>query len=75
VLTDAINGEYHYYQFVNPVKVIALNDGLQTKNIVKVVRVLPGSQLEPLNNIGRFLSMLRFDSREKVRDLMEKGWK
>ena len=41
----------------------------------KAVRVLPGSQLEPLNDIGRFLSMLRFDSREKAQDLMEKGGK
>ncbi len=33
------------------------------------VRVLHGSQLEPLNDVERFLSMIRFDSREKLKDL------
>jgi hypothetical protein len=42
------------------------------------VRVLPGSQdpIEPLSiPVERFLASLRFDSREKAQDLMEKGGK
>jgi hypothetical protein len=35
------------------------------------VRVLSGSQLEPVNDIERFLGALRFDSREKVQDMMK----
>ena len=37
------------------------------------VRVLPGSQLEPITDVDRFLLSIRFDSREKLQDLMEKG--
>ncbi len=33
------------------------------------VRVPVGAQLEPLNDVERFLSMLRFDSREKLDQL------
>jgi hypothetical protein len=38
------------------------------------VRVLSGSQLELLDDVERFLSMIRFDGREKLKDLpLEKG--
>ena len=32
------------------------------------VRVLPGSQLEPLADVEWFLSLIRFDSREILKD-------
>jgi len=32
------------------------------------MRVLPGSQLEALNDVERFLSQLPFDSQEKLED-------
>jgi hypothetical protein len=33
-----------------------------------------GSQLEPLNDVERFLSMIRFDGREKLEDFqLENG--
>ncbi len=33
------------------------------------VRVLPGSQHAPLENVGRFLPMLRFENRGKLDNL------
>ena len=33
-----------------------------------MVRILWGSQLELLDDVGRFLSMLRFESREKLNE-------
>lgn len=36
------------------------------------VRFLSGSQLEPPDYVGRFLSKLQFDAREKVQELMDK---
>jgi hypothetical protein len=32
------------------------------------VRIPVGAQLEPLNDVERFLSLLRFDSRGKLKD-------
>jgi len=32
------------------------------------VRVLLGSHLEPLDDVERFLSLIQFDSREKLKD-------
>ena len=37
------------------------------------VRVLLGSQPEPLNDVERFLSSIQFDARENAQDLIEKG--
>jgi len=36
--------------------------------VQSLVRVLPGSQLDPLDDVEQFLAMLRFDSREKFKD-------
>lgn len=34
-----------------------------------------GTHEKPIMDVDRFLSMIRFDSREKVQDLVEKGGK